>query len=79
VHALEKPSADTPIIGPETNTLNTANKKAIAERPINTIVSFAIVIPPFLIGKESIAQREYKTSPKWKTYNLGAVAERPLV
>jgi hypothetical protein len=45
VHALEKPSADTPIIGPVTNILTTANKKDIAERPINTIVSFAIVLP----------------------------------
>jgi len=45
VHALEKPSADTPIIGPVTNILTTANIKDIAERPINTIVSFAIVLP----------------------------------
>jgi len=45
VHALEKPSADTPIIGPVNNILITANKKAIAERPINAIVSFAIVLP----------------------------------
>ena len=45
VHALEKASADIPIIGPVTNTLITANTKAIAERPINAIVSFAIVLP----------------------------------
>jgi len=45
VHALEKPSADIPIIGPVSNVLITANRKDIAERPINTIVSFAIVVP----------------------------------
>jgi len=45
VHALEKPSGVIPIIGPVTSTLTTANKKDIAERPINTIVSFAIVLP----------------------------------
>jgi len=58
VHALEKPSADTPIIGPVINILTTANKKDIAERPINTIVSFAIVLPLFLAGRERIAQRK---------------------
>jgi len=51
VHALEKPSAGIPIIGPVTNTLITADKKAIAERPINTIISFAIVLPLFVAGK----------------------------
>ena len=47
VHALEKPSAVIPIIDMGTNTLITANTKAIAERPINAIVSFAIVLPFF--------------------------------
>ena len=47
LHALEKASAVIPIIGPVTNTLITANKKAIADRPINTIFSFAIVLPFF--------------------------------
>jgi len=64
VHALEKPSGVIPIIDPVTSTLITANKKDIAERPINTIVSFAIVLPLFLIGEERIAQRENKTPPK---------------
>ncbi len=66
VHALEKPSAVIPIIDMGTNTLITANTKAIAERPINAIVSFAIVLPFFLDGKERIAQRENKTHPKWE-------------
>ena len=66
MHALEKPSAVIPIIDMGTNTLITANTKAIAERPINAIVSFAIVLPLFLDGKERIAQRENKTPPKWE-------------
>jgi len=45
VHALENPSADIPIIGPVTNILITANKKATADRPINAIFRFAIVLP----------------------------------
>ncbi len=46
--------------------LITANKKAIAERPINAIVSFAIVLPLFLASKERIAQRGNKTPKKRK-------------
>ena len=66
MHALEKPSGVIPIIDPVTNTLITANKKAIAARPINTIFSFAIVLPLFFASKERIAQREKLTPPKWE-------------
>ncbi len=66
MHALEKPSGGIPIIGALTNTPITANKKAIAARPINTIFSFIIVLPPFIPGKERIAQRENLTPPNWK-------------
>ncbi len=52
MHALEKPSGVIPIIDPVANTLITAIKNAIAERLINTIVSFAIVLPLFLLVME---------------------------
>jgi hypothetical protein len=50
VHAREKASGATPIIGKLNRVPMTANKKANAERPISTLVIYSIACLLFLAG-----------------------------